>query len=765
MDYTGINSAAKVAAIGGNPPTKKGDESDSDTLATMRTRLNMTLSALSESREDELDDLRFYAGSPDNHWQWPADVLATRGAVQGQTINARPTLTINKLPQHVRQVTNDQRQNRPSGKVIPADDNADPEVAEIYNGMVRHIEYISDADVAYDTACENQVAYGEGYIRILTEYCDDDTFDQDIKIMRVRNSFSVYMDPTIQDPCGADAKWCFITEDLQREDYERMFPDASPISSLQTLGIGDQSISIWINEDTVRIAEYYYVEYEKATLHLYPGNITAFEGSPEAKQLKMMGVKPVRTRQVDAKRVKWCKTNGYEFLEKSDWAGDYIPVVRVVGNEYEVDGKLYVSGLVRNAKDAQRMYNYWTSQEAEMLALAPKAPFIGYGGQFEGYEMQWKTANTQNWPYLEVNPDVTDGAGAVLPLPQRAAPPLPQTGLIQAKMGASDDIKSTTGQYDTSLGATSNERSGKAILARERQSDTGTYHYVDNLARAVRHVTRQLVGLIPKIYDTQRVARIIGLDGDTDMVKLDPTQQEPVKEIRDENNIVIDKIYNPGVGRYDVVVTTGPSYMTKRQEALDAMGMILQSNPQLWQVAGDLFIKNMDWPGAQEMAKRFEKIIDPKIMADTDESPEMQQAKMQMQAMGQELDQLQQMLQNVGKSVEMQDLERKNFEAEIKAYQAETQRLTAVSGAMTPDQVQDVVMQTLRDVMTTGDLVMEQQGQELMGEMGGMGGMPPEMGGMPQEMQQMPPEMGMIPPESAEMPPEMMNMPPQEPMV
>jgi hypothetical protein len=762
MDYTGINSAAKVAAIGGNPPTKKGDESDSDTLATMRTRLNMTLSALSESREDELDDLRFYAGSPDNHWQWPADVLATRGAVQGQTINARPCLTINKLPQHVRQVTNDQRQNRPSGKVIPADDNADPEVAEIYNGMVRHIEYISDADVAYDTACENQVAYGEGYIRILTEYCDDDTFDQDIKIMRVRNSFSVYMDPTIQDPCGADAKWCFITEDLQREDYERMFPDASPISSLQTLGIGDQSISIWINEDTVRIAEYYYIEYEKATLHLYPGNITAFEGSPEAKQLKMMGVKPVRTRQVDAKRVKWCKTNGYEFLEKSDWAGDYIPVVRVVGNEYEVDGKLYVSGLVRNAKDAQRMYNYWTSQEAEMLALAPKAPFIGYGGQFEGYETQWKTANTQNWPYLEVNPDVTDGAGAVLPLPQRAAPPLPQTGLIQAKMGASDDIKSTTGQYDTSLGATSNERSGKAILARERQSDTGTYHYVDNLARAVRHVTRQLVGLIPKIYDTQRVARIIGLDGDTEMVKLDPTQQEPVKEIRDENNIVIDKIYNPGVGRYDVVVTTGPSYMTKRQEALDAMGMILQSNPQLWQVAGDLFIKNMDWPGAQEMAKRFEKIIDPKIMADTDESPEMQQAKMQMEAMGQELDQLQQMLQNVGKSIEVQDLERKNFEADIKAYQAETQRLSTIAAGMTPDQVQDVVMQTLRDVMTSGDLVMEQQGQELMGDMGDMGGMgqemPPEMGGMP-------PEMGMVPPESAQMPPEMMNMPPEEPMV
>ncbi len=217
MDYTGINKAAKVADIGGNPPSDDMKKDTQDVLSTMRKRLTMAISALSESREDELDDLRFYAGSPDNHWQWPADVLATRGAVQGQTINARPTLTINKLPQHVRQVTNDQRQNRPSGKVIPADDRADPEVAEIYNGMVRHIEYISDADVAYDTACENQVSYGEGYIRILTEYCDDDTFDQDIKIARIRNSFSVYMDPTIQDPCGADAKWCFITEDFSQK--------------------------------------------------------------------------------------------------------------------------------------------------------------------------------------------------------------------------------------------------------------------------------------------------------------------------------------------------------------------------------------------------------------------------------------------------------------------------------------------------------------------------------------------------------------------
>ncbi len=195
--------------------------------------------------------------------------------------------------------------------------------------------------------------------------------------------------------------------------------------------------------------------------------------------------------------------------------------------------------------------------------------------------MQWKTANTNNWPYLEVNPDVTDGQGGVLPLPQRSMPPMAQTGLIQAKMGASDDIKATTGQYDSSLGQTSNERSGRAILARQREGDVGTYHYVDNLARAIRHVGRQLVDLIPKIYDTQRIARVIGVDGESKMVRLDPNQPEPVRKMVNEQGVVVAKIYNPGVGKYDVKVTTGPSYLTKRQESMDAMSQILQGNPNL----------------------------------------------------------------------------------------------------------------------------------------------------------------------------------------
>jgi hypothetical protein len=733
-DPTGIQKAGQVANVGSNP--EKVPARDEDKMATMRHRLKMAQSAYSDSREDELDDLRFMAGSPDNQWQWPADVLATRGSVQGQTINARPCLTINKLPQHVRQVTNEQRQNRPSGKVIPADDNADVQVAEIFNGVVRHIEYMSDADVAYDTACDNQVTYGEGYIRLLTEYCNDETFDQDIRIARVRNSFSVYMDPTIQDPCGADAEWCFVTEDILKEEYERMFPDATPISTLYSQGVGDQGISSWLQEDTIRIAEYFYNTYEKATLHLYPDNQTAYRGTPQDKQLTAMFGKPIRSREVDRKKVMWMKTNGFDVLQEREWAGKWIPVVRVIGNEWEVDGQMYISGLVRNAKDAQRMYNYWTSQEAEMLALAPKAPFIGYGGQFEGYEMQWKTANTTNWPYLEVNPDVTDGAGAVLPLPQRAPPPLPQTGLIQAKMGAADDIKGTTGQYDASLGMQGNERSGKAILAREKQGDVGTYHYVDNLARAIRHITRQIVDMIPKIYDTQRIARIIGVDGEVDMVKFNPSQAEPVKEIRDQMGALIEKVYNPSVGTYDVMVTTGPGYMTKRQEALDAMSQILQSNPQLWTVAGDLFIKNMDWPGAQEMAARFKKILDPKVLSEGDQSPEMMAAQQQLEAMTQELNRMTDIISNVQDSVAQREVDIKEYKAQVDAYDAETKRISAMQQSMTPEQIQDIVMGTIAAALDTGDLIggapqmrempdMEQP--EMQPEMPEMGEMQPEM--------------------------------------
>lgn len=720
----GVNAAAGVANSAGAPQGK----ADADILATAKKRLQMSMDAFDESRQDELDDLKFRAGSPDNQWQWPQEVLTSRSTGNGSTINARPCLTINKLPQHVLQITNQQRKDKPSGKVIPVDDKADIDVAEVFDGIVRHIEYISDADIAYDTACDHQVTAGEGYWRYITKYVDDQSFDQEILVQRIKNMFSVHMDPTIQDPCGSDAKWCLISQDMTKDEFEAAFPDKTPISQWGPQAVGDQGMETWLTTKSVRIAEYFYIENEEKTLGEYPtvqGIIQGgfyMDGSVEAEYYKRMGIKPKRTRKVQNPRVKWCKLNGNEILEKQEWAGKYIPVVRVIGNEFEIEGRTYISGIVRNAKDAQRMYNYWTSQEAEMLALAPKAPYVGAAGQFEGFEDKWKTANIQNYPYLEYNPTVEEGL--LVPPPQRTPPPLPQAGLIQAKMGAADDIKGTTGQYDPSLGADSQEKSGKAILAREKQTDNGTFHYQDNLGRAIRHGTRILVDLIPKIYDTQRVARIIGLDGDASQVKLNPDQPEAVVTHKDqETGAAIEKIYNLNVGKYDVAVSTGPGYATKRQEAVENMGLLIQTSPELWKVIGDLLVKNMDWPGAQEMSRRLRATIPPEVLAagDGDEdTPRVAQLTKQLDEQSHMLRAQQEIIENVHKSIEAQNAMNDHFRADIEAYNANTTRikslLDALSKATGPDGTSAVLNQTIREILQSPSLEQEEPPALQLGE-------------------------------------------------
>lgn len=721
--------------------------SDKDIIALAKKRLKMSMDAYDNSRQDELDDFKFRAGSPDNQWQWPQEVLTSRSTGNGSTINARPCLTVNKLPQHVLQITNKQRQDRPAGKVIPVDDKADVEVAEVFEGVVRHIEYASDADIAYDTACDHQVTAGEGFWRYVTEYCDEESFNQDIRIQRIKNPFSVHMDPTIIDPCGSDAKWCLISQDMTKDEFEAQFPDATPINNWGPEAVGDQGMDVWLSQQSVRISEYFYFDTEEKTLGEYPPVQGVIDGgmyhkdSVEAEYYRRMGIKPMRTRVVKIKRVKWCKLNGNEILEKNDWAGKFIPVVRVIGNEFEVEGKTYISGIVRNAKDPQRMYNYWCSQEAEMLALAPKAPWLVAGTQIEGYETDWKTANIQNHPYLQYNPTVEDGQ--MVPPPQRVAPPMPQNGLIEAKMGAADDIKGTTGQYDSSLGQESREKSGKAIFAREKQSDTGTFHYQDNLGRAIRHGTRILIDLIPKIYDTARVARIIGLDGKTEQVQINPEQPQAVNSVRDQQTgAAIQKIYNLGVGIYDVAVSTGPGYATKRQEAVENMGLLIQTSPNLWQVIGDLLVKNMDWPGSQEMAARLRATIPPDILAageGDEDSPRVAQLMQKIQADEQQMQAMASIIDNVHKSIEAQKAMNEHFRADIEAYNANTTRikalLDAVSKATGPDGTSQILNQTIREILQSPSLEQEEPPQLEFGEQhmqGNAGMMPPNGAAMPQ---------------------------------
>lgn len=721
-------------------PKKASKQSDADILSVMRSRLDSAVSATSDSRENELEDLKFAAGSPDNNWQWPTEVQTAR--VSG---DARPMLTINKLPQHIRQVTNDQRQNRPSGKVVPASSDADSEVADIFDDMIRHIEYDSNAHVAYDTACENQVTYGEGYFRIITEFEDENSFNQVIKIRRIRNSFSVYLDPMIQDPCGEDADWGGISSDITKTEYENKYKDALPVSSLVDMGTGDKSVAPWMTEDTIRIFEYFYTEVTNEKLNLYPDDRTAFEGSPEDGVYRKHFGEPIKSRPSDRKQIKWVKTNGYEILEQSNWAGNHIPIIRVVGNEFEVEGQIYVSGIVRNAKDAQRMYNYHASNEVEMIALAPKAPYVGAAGQFENFEEKWKTANTQAWPYLEYNPIVAEGTDTLLPPPQRSQPPMVQSGIIAAKNAASEDIKEATGQYNASLGQPSNERSGKAILVRQHEGDTSTYHYGDNLARAIRYMTKQLVYLIPKIYDTKRIVNVIGEDGkariahfDSDLKHPDTNHSITVSKVASaaDPNTIIRKIYNPSIGKYGVVAITGPGFATKRQEALDGMLELVRANPELWKVFGDLIVKYMDWPGAREIVSRIQKTMDPKLLQGDDIDPALQQAQQQIQELIKELGSAHGMLQNVHNSIESKELSVKMYDAETKRIVAMSAvaQAAAASNGMQEQGIQDAMAGTIHAAIDSG---------HLMGAIPGTEGMmqpdPSQQG--PQQLQEAPPQL------------------------
>lgn len=684
-----------TAVLDDEKPAKKRDYTDVHALAL--ARLKVGIDAYSDTRNDQLDDLKFAAGSPDNNYQWPDYAQNTR--TDGTLGISRPTLTMNYLPQHIRQVTNDERQNRPVGKVIPASGDASVETAEIFNGMVRSIQNNpeSPADIAYDTACEAQVTHGEGYWRITTDYVDERSFEQEARIEAIPNGFSVYLDPTMKKSCGEDAKWGMIKEAVAKTEFEALFPNATPISKMLETGVNDQ-MADWMDDDSIYVAEYYCYENKTEKLYLFQDGVALFESEPEYKLRVESGAVPINKRKSERKKVKYYKLNGYEILEEKDWVGSYIPIIRVIGNAFIIEGKVYISGLVRNAKDAQRMINYWNSQECEMLALAPKAPFIGAAGQFENFEDKWANANTVPYPYLEYNPVVDEATGQMAPAPQRSQPPMMQSGIIAAKQGAMDALKATTGQYNASLGQKGNERSAKALIVQQREGDTGTYHYIDNLSRAIRWTVRQLVDIIPKIYDTKRVARVLGEDNETsEMAHLDPNLPESVMKIKDETG-AIRKIYNPSVGKYDVVAVVGPGFTSKRQEALEGMTRLVETNPAIMDRIGDKVIKTMDWPGAQDAAKQFKRGMDPKLFEE-DDNPALQQANQQLQEMQQHLQEAMGMLQNANNSLEAREIAIKEEQVQIDWFNAETKRFEAIAksmpAALSEDQIHDIAAGTV----------------------------------------------------------------------
>lgn len=570
-----------------------------------------------DNREEAYNDLRFLAGD-----QWD-----TRAKTEREYYR-RPVITINRMGQFVRQVTGDMRLNPTSIHVQPVDDYADIEKAEIFEGLIRQIEHCSGALNIYAHAFECAVGIGVGHFRIVTQYEKDAVDRQEIRLKRILNPLSVTWDPNAVEIDRSDADFCFVSELMSVRAFKQKYKDAV----LDEFPREERYNNLfWREGDFIRVAEFWHREPYKRTLALtIDGQTIDITGIPQ-KDLKFIPLatdddgKP-RTRTFTDYRVKQYIVSGREVLSgPNEWAGCHIPIIPAIGTEIPLDEVTVRHGLIRWAKDPQRLYNYYRSSQAELIAQQPRAPWLVTPAMIKKFESLWNTANSNPLPYLPYHPDPS-APGA---RPERMAPPAASSALWQEAAIASDDMKATTGIYDASLGAKSNETSGRAIMARQREGDVGSYHYFDNFKMAIKRAGEILLDLIPKVYDTDRVIRIIGAETE---------EMQPVRV----NHVIpgLNEVMNDlSVGKFDVRVSSGPAFSTRREEARESMTALIQAAPQLTPLIADLWVEAMDFPKAKEMAERLRRAIPPGILEDQPQQPDpMQEEMARMQMAGLEAD-------------------------------------------------------------------------------------------------------------------------------
>lgn len=590
--------------------------------------------------EDLLKDIKEFKEASDSVWsdiktKYTQDVKFSRKGqqwddrdIQARRDSKRPILTFNKLPSFMRQVTNEARMNKPAIVVKPMDDKADVETARIINGIVRTIESQSNSDYAYDTAIDCTTAGGIGYIFVDTDYVDDLTFQQDIRLKRCVNPLTVYFDPMSTEPDGSDQMECFIEDRIRESQFKNLYPKAD------YKNIPDDGWSR--SEGGILIGKYWRIDLTDDILMLMPNGDAILKSDLDANDdialfySNMGEIETNRSRTVKRRKVTQYVTNCHEILETIEWAGKYIPVVPVYGEEVWDGEEREYKSLHRDAQDAQRMYNYFRTSTTESVALQIRAPFIGKVGSFDTDSAKWATANTVNHAYIEYDGDVP---------PQRQGWVGVDTGSLQEALNASEDMKAIMGIYDASLGNRSNETSGVAIAQRKNQAGVSTYHFMDNLSRSIRQVGRIVVDLIPSIYDTPRMMRIIGEDG------------------RKEEQVMINEetIYNGRaamfdvtVGQYDVTVDTGPSFTNRREEVAAQVTETIRSYPAGAPLLMDILAENSDWPKADKVAKRFAAMLPPEIKQaeeqEEGDDPQVIQLTEQLQMAEQAIEQLKGML-------------------------------------------------------------------------------------------------------------------------
>lgn len=627
--------------------------------AMERERDNITLA---------YEDLEFLAGK-----QWPADLVKVR---EGES---RPVLTINQMPQFVHQVTGDIRQMRPAIKVVGIDDQADRKLADLREGLTRYIENRSDAPAIYFQAADSQVACGIGHARVCTEYADDTTHEQEIRIDGVDDGVSVLWDPDAKRITREDAMFCFVPVDMTQDSFKEKYPDAS-MAEMEDVKSWN-NYSDWNHDNVVRVAEYWVKQPKKLILAFTPQGETIDcteddEQYTAAEKLRLCEANGAIIEERESYEVCRYLITATDVLEGPEpWAGRYIPIVPFVGEEIRIGRKTVRRGIIREAKGAQQQYNYFTSAHTEVVALQPKAPFLVTETNVAKYQGMWEQANSKNFPYLLYSPDTKNGNAP----PQRVQPAVSSDGITDGLMLANENMRRIIGIYDASLGAKSNETSGVAIQRRDAQGDTGTVVYRDNFARAVRQVGKIVIDLIPHVYDTQRTIRIMGEDGKVDIMEINQERDKSGMPILDEQgNPVI--LHDMTIGAYDVMAEAGNSYATKRQESSENMLAFLQTMPDTAPLVGDLVAKVQDWPMADKFAERLHAALPPQILA-AEKAAEAEESGQPPQV--DPAEQMAQQAQQEQMQAGMAEMSAKVAEAEARAEQAKANAEKAIADAET----------------------------------------------------------------------------------
>ena len=650
MSLAGKMTRKTLRAIGFSGSIKNTKE-DAKLLETIRKNVEIDADATGPQRALELDDLRFC--DPTTQWE-DSDRKAREQA-------GRPCLTEDRLGPFLMQVCNEQRKNKPGVQVNPVDSGSDIETAEVLQGLIRHIEYASNADTAYDTAFEWAVRCGRGFYRVCTDYVDQDSFEQEVQIKRIPNPHMVFCDPAAQESDYSDMNWAGIKAWVTQDDFKAQYPNAelAKAGSSTWLSVGDDAPD-WMSEDAaaVLVVEYFWKEHTRKTIK---------EGE--------------KTREAIQTKVKWVKATAIEILERGEFASRWIPIIPVLGKEMIQDGVRTYAGLVRAGKDPQKRHNYLLTSQVERIAFMPLATWVGAKGFMGKNRSVWQNAHKNQMAALEY--EVTGDEDKPINAPRLITEEAPIVAVTNALRDAEQGMKGVLGMYDANMGNRQGGESGIAIQRLQTQGETGNFHFQDNLSRALRHEGRIILDLVPTVYDTERIIRIIGEDGTQSQVKVNGA----VGPDDTEDQQAVGKLFDLTTGKYDVTVSAGPSYQSKRQEDRAMLLGMLQGpmGEIIAQRAGDLVAKTLDSPIAKELAER---LVPPDIAAKEQQGQGQQvppQLQQQMQAMAQQHEQLVQALhaaqdqidQNTAKA--QGEMQKAQMEADISMQKAQLDSQTKLA--------------------------------------------------------------------------------------